>query len=158
MEIVATLLVDVPLDASNFHGLLLDLSATALSGAIQQQELKAFHTFGEASEDPNPREIRVCCLPANTAPRAALRELKKQGFSPATALEFSAPTDLESQEDAWTLLGVYARELRGWAITNKLDFDEASERLGSEDGILHAPLGGKKKGVLISSNALRLLT
>ena len=136
----------------------MDLSTTTLSGSILQEELDAFHTFGEATEGPTPREIRVRCRPANTAPRAALLELKKHGFAPITALEFSAPADQESREDAWTLLGIYARELRGWALTARFSFSEAAKRLGTDEGILHAPVGGKSKSVLLSAAALRFLS
>ncbi len=160
MELVAILLTDVPLDERRFRGLLLDLAGSSLAGAILQDGLEAVHSFGEAERDRDVRDVRVRCRPANTAPRAALAELRKQGFAPATALEISTAHDRESREDAWALLGLYAEELRGWVVTRYLDFDEAEARLGSREGLLHAPVGGSRRhrGVLISASALRLLT
>lgn len=160
MELVAILLTDVGLDERRFHGLLLDLARSSLAGAILQHGLEAVHSYGEAERDQDARDVRVRCRPANTAPRTALAELRKQGFTPATVLEFSAGHDRESREDAWALLGLYAEELRGWVVTRYLDYDEAEARLGGHEGLLHAPLGGRRRhrGVLISSAALRLLT
>ena len=158
METVATLITDVPLDERSFHAVLLDCSATALAGAITQQGMAAIHAFGEAERDVDVRDVRVRCRPANTAHKAALTELRKQGFDPVTSLEFETAGDRESREDAWALVGVYARELQGWIMTSYVDYDEAVARLGGEEGLLHAPVGGKRRGVLIAATALRLLT
>ncbi|KAA3607507.1 MAG: hypothetical protein DWQ01_15065 [Planctomycetota bacterium] len=158
MEIVATLLTDLVLDSRRFHGLLLDLSHSSLAGAIQQSGLEAIHAFGEADRDLDVRDIRVRCRPANTAPRAALHELANVGFEPSHSLEFQTQGDRESREDAWALVGLYAAELKGWIITSYMDFAEASQRLGSEEGLLHAPVGGRHKGVLIAASTLKWLT
>ncbi|RMH03687.1 MAG: hypothetical protein D6702_05205 [Planctomycetota bacterium] len=158
MPLFATLLTDLPLpDENALRGLLLDCSRTALAGSILQRGMTAVHSFGEADRDPEPREVRVICRKANTAHRAALVELAKQGFRPAAALEFHTDGHPETDQDAWSLCEVYAEEVRGWLVTSYLDFETAAERLGSEDGLLHAPVGGRRKGVLISARALRLL-
>ncbi|MFQ5748929.1 MAG: hypothetical protein ACE5H3_05660, partial [Planctomycetota bacterium] len=69
-----------------------------------------------------------------------------------------APADAESHEDAWTLVGLYVEELRGWVVTRHLDFEEARERLGTDEGLLHAPLGSRSRGVLLSTRAMALLS
>jgi len=158
VEVVATLLTDMPLDARAFRGLLVDVSRSSLAGAIAHDGLEATHSFGEAERDSDARDVQVRCRPANTAQRAALTELRKQGFEPATAVVFITSGDADSREDAWFLVGLYAEELRGWVVTSYLDFDEAAERMGNDEGLLHAPVGGKHKGVLIAASALRLLT
>jgi len=158
MDLVATLLTDVPLDERTFHGVLLACSRSSLAGAISQFGLEAVHSFGDAERDADARDLRVRCRPANTAPKAALIELRKHGFQPVTALEFEAPADAESHEDAWTLVGLYVEELRGWVVTRHLDFEEARERLGTDEGLLHAPLGGRRRGVLLSTRAMALLS
>ena len=158
VEIVATLIIDVPLDERSFRATLMDCSRTSLAGAILQQGTTATHSFGEADRDTDARDVKVVCRPINATSRAAVTELRKHGFTPRTALEFQTARDGESREDAWALVGVYARELQGWIMTSYLDFDEAAARLGGEEGLLHAPVGGKRRGVLISAIALRLLT
>ncbi len=157
MVLIATLLTDVPLDAAAFRGVLLDCSQSALAGAITVEDLRAVHSFGEADRDTAPRDIEVRCRSANTAPRAALVELRKNGFEARTALEFHTPGDPESEEDAWALLRLYADELRGWALTRHFDHDTAAEILGSAEGLLHVPLGGPRRSVLIAASALALL-
>ena len=151
---LATLLTDLPLDEPRLGGVLMDISHTALSGSIQQHGMSVYHTYGDAQFDTNPREITVRCLPINTVPKAALTELRKHGFFPACALEFDAGDDSEARLDAWSLLRVYSEHLRGWTMTCFIDFDEAAERTGSRAGLLHAPIGSNRKGVLISANTL----
>ena len=158
MELVATLLTDIPLDSQSLRSTLLDLSRTSLAGAIVQDDMTVVHSFGDADRDQDVRDVKVRCRPANTAPRAALVELEKLGFSAVTSLEFQSPGDRESREDAWILAGLYGGELRGWVITSYLNFDEAVQRTGSEEGLLHAPVGGKNRGVLIAANTLQILT
>lgn len=157
MPLLATLLTDLPLDERSFHGLLLDCSRTALAGSILRHGLEATHSFGDADLDRDVRDVKVLCRKANTVHRAALVELRKHGFEPASALEFHTAGDHESNEDAWALCRVYAEELKGWLVTSYLDFDTAAARTGSADGLLHAPVGGRHKGVLIAASALRLL-
>ncbi|MFQ5749528.1 MAG: hypothetical protein ACE5H3_08735, partial [Planctomycetota bacterium] len=77
MDLVATLLTDVPLDERTFRGVLLACSRSSLAGAISQSGLEAVHSFGDAERDAGARDLRVRCRPANTAPRAALTELRK---------------------------------------------------------------------------------
>lgn len=158
MELVATLLTDVPLDAQSLRGVLMNLSRTSLAGAMLQHELQVVHSFGDAELDRAARDVKVRCRGANTAPRAALVELEKHGFQPVTAIEFQTAGDPESREDAWMLVGLYSEELRGWAVTSYLDFEEAVRRTGSETGLLHAPVGGRHRGVLIANQTLRQLT
>lgn len=158
MPLLATLLTDLPLpDDQAFRGLLMTCSQTALSGSILQDGMTAHHAYGDAAIDRDAREVRVVCRKANTAHRAALVELEKIGFRPATALEFHTAGDHESNEDAWALCEVYAEELKGWLVTAYVDFETAAERAGSEEGLIHAPVGGRHKGVLIAANVLRLL-
>lgn len=159
MVLVATLLTDVPLDERGFRAVLLNCSCSALAGAAVQDGLVARHSFGDAETDRKARDVRVHCRPAVTVPRAALVELHKHGFRPVTALEFHTSGDREAREDAWALLGLYCHELRGWALTWHLDFDEAAARAGSSDGLLHAPAGTRKQpAVLIAASTLKLLT
>ena len=158
MPLLATLLTDLPLpDEAAFRGVLLDCSHTALAGSILQDGMTAHHAYGDAQTDRDAREVRVVCRKANTAHRAALVELEKVGFRPATAVEFHTAGDHESNEDAWSLAEVYAEQLKGWLGTAYVDFETAAERIGSEEGLIHAPVGGKHKGVLIAANVLRLL-
>ena len=158
MPLLATLLTDLPLpDEAAFRGVLLDCSRTALAGSILQDGMSASHAYGEAETDRELREVRVVCRKASTAHRAALVELEKIGFRPATALEFHTAGDHESNEDAWALCEVYAEELKGWVVTAYIDYETAAERAGSEEGLIHAPVGGRHKGVLIAASTLRLL-
>ncbi|HBF23331.1 MAG TPA: hypothetical protein DDW23_05880 [Planctomycetes bacterium] len=157
MELLATLVTDIPLDESRFRGVLLDVSRSSLAGAVSHFELSAYHAFGNAEIDMHIRDVEVTSRPANTAPKAALTELEKIGFLPVTALEFRTDGTAESQEDAWALLGLYGIQLRGWAITAYLDFDEAAFRADTTEGLIKAPIGGKAKGVLISESTLRRL-
>lgn len=157
MELVATLLTDLPLDDRNFHGLLMDISHSSLAGAISPYGLEAIHSYGDADFDMSVRDIRVRVRKANTAPRSALVELSKHGFRPVTAVTFETQGDVDSREDAWALCSLYASELQGWILTNYLSFDQAVARLGDEDGLLHVPIGGKFRSVLVSFSALRQL-
>lgn len=158
MPLLATLLTDLPLpDPAAFRGVLLDCSHTVLAGSILQDGMTALHAYGDAQIDRDAREVRVACRPANTAHRAALVELAKIGFRPASALEFHTAGDHESNEDAWALCEVYAEQLKGWLVTAYVDFDTAAARIGSQEGLIRAPVGGRHKGVLIAANVLRLL-
>ncbi|HJM39068.1 MAG TPA: hypothetical protein QGG59_03015 [Planctomycetota bacterium] len=157
VRLLATLLTDLPLDEQRLRGVLLNISHTSLAGSIQQYGLDATHSFGNAAKDFDVRDVTVRCRPANTSHKSALVELRKHGFQPATALEFETAGDSESDLDAWSLVRVYAEELKGWVVTAFLDFEEARSRTGSDEGLLQAPVGGKKRGVLIASNALELL-
>jgi len=157
VHLLATLLTDLPLDESRFRGLLMDVAQSVVAGNIQQDGYWASHLFGNAEWDAKEREIKVQCRKANTAHPAALGELQKQGFRPESALEFTCSTDREAQLDAWSLLGAYAEVVQGWAVTSYMDFDEAAGHLGHEEGLLHAPVGGRKKGVLIAANQLKNL-
>lgn len=160
MEIVATLITDLPMDAHRFRGLLMDVSRSSLAGAILQEGTEATHSFGEAARDVEAREVRVVVRKPGAVNPAALHELKKSGFQPAAAFEFYTDLeDPESVEDAWAVMGLYSGEVRGWVMTTYLDFEEAAKRMGTEEGLLHAPIGaGANRGVLISANALKLLT
>ena len=148
----------MPLDEQRLRSTLINLSRTSLAGAIVQDGMTAVHSFGDADSDARVRDVKMRCRPANTAPRAALVELEKLGFRPESTLEFQSPGDYESREDAWTLVGLYGEELLGWVITSYVDFDEAVRRIGSDEGLIHAPVGGKHRGVIIAASALRLLT
>jgi hypothetical protein len=157
VRLLATLLTDLPLDEQRLRGVLLNISHTSLAGSIHQRGLEVVHSFGDAAEDFDVRDITVRCQPANTCHKAALVELRKLGFQPATALEFETSGDFESDLDAWSLVRVYSDELKGWVMTSFLDYDEALRRTGSDEGLLHAPVGGKKRGVLIAASSLSLL-
>lgn len=157
MELVATLLTDLPLDDRNFHGLLMDISHSRLAGAISPYGLEAVHSYGDADYDASVRDIRVRARPANTAHRSAIVELSKHGFRPVTAVTFETQGDPDSREDAWALCALYAKELQGWVLTNYMSFDQAVARIGDEDGLLHVPIGGKFRSVLISFSTLRML-
>ena len=158
MELVATLLTDIPLDERRFHGVLQDVAQSRLAGAILPRGLEAVHSFGDAAEDLAERQVRVRVKRGGQAPPAALVELGKAGFRPAAVLDFDSPGDADTREDAWALVNRYAAELKGWVLTRYLDFDEAAARAGSEDGLLHVPLGGgERKAVLISAAAMEAL-
>ena len=151
MELFATLLTDLPLDEHRFRGLLLDLSRSALAGAVAPKGLDARHSYGNAVEDADVRDVLVRVRRGGTAHPAALTELRKLGFVPAHAIEFLC--------DPRALLGLYAKELKGWVLTEYVQPEEAIERAGTKDGVLHAPLGSRKKKVsLISASTLFLLT
>lgn len=157
VELVATLLTDLPLDERTFHGLLLDISHSTLAGAISPYEMEAIHSFGDADFDDSARDIRVRVREANTTHRSALVELSKHGFRPVTALQFETAGDADSREDAWALCSLYAAEVQGWVLTHYISFDQAARRLGDEEGLLHVPIGGKHRSVLISFSALKQL-
>ena len=158
VELVATLLTDIPLDERRFHGVLRDVAQSRLAGAILPRGREAVHSFGEAHHDAAERQVRVRLKRGGQAPPAALVELRKAGFLPATVLDFDAPGDLDTREDAWALTNCYAQELRGWVLTRYLDFEEAAARAGTEEGLLHVPIGrGDHKAVLISAAALLAL-
>ena len=158
VELVASLLTDVPLDEHRFHGLLRDVAHSTLAGAVLPRGMTAVHSFGNADRDDHERDVVVRVSRATTAPPAAQTELKKAGFRPETVLDFDSPGDRDTREDTWALVNLYARELRGWVLTRYLDFDEAAERMGSEEGLLHVPLGGgDHKAVLISASAMEVL-
>jgi len=155
VELVATLLIDIPLQEQSFRGVLMDISQSSLAGAIAQHELVATHSFGNADIDTDVRDIRVLANPANTAPPEAKRELGKIGFRIQTVLRFETFGDRNSREDAWALAELYADQLKGWMLTSYMDFETAAERLGGNDGLVHLPAAGKRKMVLIASNKLR---
>lgn len=158
MELVASLLSDVPLDERRFHGLLRDVAQSRLAGAVLPRGMMAVHSFGDAADDLYERQVKVRVQRAGTAPPAALTELRKAGFRPEVVLDFDAPGDPETREDAWALVNLYAEELRGWVLTRYVDYDEAAARAGSEEGLLHVPLGGgAKKAVLIAASTMREL-
>jgi hypothetical protein len=155
MELVATLLIDIPLQEQSFRGVLMDISQSSLAGAISQHELVATHSFGEADFDTDVRDIRVLANSANTAPPEVKRELETIGFGIRTVIRFETYGDQNSREDAWALAELYADQLKGWVLTSYLDFKTAAERLGSGDGLMHLPAAGKRKMVLIASNKLK---
>jgi len=160
VELVATLLTDLPLDESRFHGLLRDLARSPLAGAISPRGMLARHSFGEASHDLGPRDLEVRVERASKAPPEALHELAGVGFRPVHALSFETDGSPDAREDAWALTHLYAEELRGWILTRYLDFATAAARTGSEEGLLHVPLAGGAHGhraVLLASNVLDLL-
>lgn len=158
MRHFATLLTDYPLDEARLRGLLLDLSSSALSGAILPRGLEAVHSFGEAELDAAPRDVLVRVRPGGTAHPAALAELRKAGFVPRHALEFLCAHDERTEADAWALVRLYADELAGWILTEYLTPDEVESRQGSREGLLPAPLGSHRKPVtLLASSALRQL-
>jgi hypothetical protein len=158
VELVATLLSDLPLDPSRFRGLLLDVSQSSLAGAISPQGMTAVHSFGDAEYDRQVRDIRIRAGAANTAPRAALVELEKHGFRAASAVQVETWGDQASRVDAWMLTSLYAEQLQGWILTSYLDFDQAADRLGDDAGLAHVSLGGKHRSVLIAASTLRTLT
>ena len=137
--------------------MLMDISNSRLAGAISPYGLEAIHSYGDAEYDASARDIKVRARMANTAPRAALVELAKHGFRPVTAVTFETHGDPDSREDAWALCSLYAQELQGWILTSYLSFDQAVARLGDASGLLHVPIGGKFRSVLISFSTLRLL-
>lgn len=157
MEHVATILSDLPLDEARFRGLLLDLSRSALAGAILPEGMTAIHTYGNADVDLDARDVRVRARPANTAPRSALVELAKHSFRPVSAVIIETWGDDASREDAWMLCSLYAAELQGWVLTTYLDYDTAADYQGSEEGLLHVPIGGKQRSVLMAASTMRAL-
>jgi len=157
VELVATLLTDVPLDPARFRGLLLDMSQSSLAGAISPDGLTALHSYGDADIDLEVRDVRVRVRPANTAPRSALVELAKHSFRPQAALQIETWGEAVTRDDAWILCSLYAQHLQGWVLTSYLDFDTAAAYQGSEDGLLHVPIGGKHRSVLIAASTMRQL-
>ena len=96
--------------------------------------------------------------PGNTAPRAAVVELAKVGFRPVTAISIETWGDDLSRDDAWILCSLYAAELQGWVLTSYLDYDTALAYQGGEEhGLLHVPIGGRRRSVLIAASTMREL-
>jgi hypothetical protein len=159
MELVATLLTDMPLDERRFHGMLLDIADSCLAGAIAPCGLEARHSFGEADRDEDVRDIHVIVKPPGSAPAAARHELAKAGFRPRCCIEFLTYEDPDSREEAWALVNLYARELSGWVLTRYVDFDEARRRCGDDRGLLHVPLscGSESKAVLVAATTMKVL-
>lgn len=158
MELFATLLTDLPLDERRFHGLLRDVARSRLAGATAPKGLEARHSYGDAREDFDVRDVLVRVRRGGTAHPAALAELRKTGFTPAHALEFLCEPNPSTKADAWALLRLYADELKGWVLTEYLQPEEVVARAGTEEGILHAPMGSRRKKVsLISASTLSLL-
>jgi hypothetical protein len=160
VELVAILLTDLPLDEARFHGLLRDLARSSVAGGISPRGLSARHSYGDAAEDLQERDILVRVERATKAPPEALHELKRIGFDPVQALLFTTEGDADSREDAWALLHLYAEELRGWILTRYLDDETAIARTGSEEGILRVPLAGagrQNRAVLLAASTLDLL-
>lgn len=159
MELFATLLTDLPLDERRFRGVLLDVARSRLAGATAPKGMEARHSFGDAREDFDVRDVLVRVRRGSTAHPAALTELRKTGFVPAHALEFLCNPHPSTKADAWALLRLYVDELKGWVLTEYLQPEEIAERAGTADGVLHAGLGSRKKKVsLISAGTLSLLT
>jgi hypothetical protein len=159
VELFATLLTDFPLDAARFRGVLLDVARSSLAGAVTPRGLEARHSYGDAAVDADVRDVLVRVRRGGTAHPAALAELRKHGFTPVHALEFLCNPDPSTQADTWALLRLYSDELKGWVITEYLAPEEVIERAGTADGVLHAPLGAKKRrAALISSVALARVT
>lgn len=156
MEWFATLLTDMPLDEPRFHGLLRDVAQSSLAGAIRPKGMVAWHSFGDAERDLEARDLEVRALRPTTAPPSALGELQKAGFRAATALEFLIPPSPDAEMEAWALIALYAEELKGWVLTRHVDFEEAAERAGSEEGLMHVPMNGGhgRKAVLLSADSL----
>ncbi len=159
MLLFATLLTDLPLDERRFRGVLMDVARSRLAGAVSPKGLEARHSFGDAREDFDVRDVLVRVRRGGTAHPAALVELRKAGFTPAHALEFLCDPQPATQSDAWALLRLYADELKGWVLTEYLQPEEVVARAGTEDGVLHAGMGSKRKKVsLISASTLALVT
>lgn len=159
MEWFATLLTDMPLDEPRFHGLLRDVAQSSLAGGIRPRGLVAWHSFGNAERDLEARDLEVRALRPTAAPPAALGELQKSGFRAAAAVEFLIPPSPEAELEAWALVALYAAELKGWVLTRYVDFDEASARAGTEEGLMHVPMNGGhgRKAVLLSADSLTRL-
>jgi len=158
VELVASLLTDVPLDERRFHGLLRDVAQSSLAGGVLPRGLEAVHSYGEADSDLSARDVLVRVRSGGAAPPAALTELRKAGFRPAAVLDFETSGDAATREDAWALVNLYAEELRGWVLTRYMDFDEAARRSGSDAGLLHVPIGGgSHKAVLIAASTMKEL-
>lgn len=157
MEILATLVTDLPLDEARFRSVLFDCSRSSLAGAILQKGMTAVHSFGEADRDAAPRDVQVVVRSPGTIHPSAAHELRRLRFEAAAALEFHCDPHPETREDAWALVHLYAEQLRGWVVTDYLSYEEAAARQGSEEGLLRAPVGGRKRGVLIAARALESL-
>jgi hypothetical protein len=156
VEWFATLMTDMPLDEARFHGLLRDVAQSSLAGAIRPRGLKAWHSFGDATRDAEVRDLEVRVLRPTEPPPSALHELQNHGFRTAAALEFLVLPQPEAREEAWALVALYAEQVRGWILTRYLDFDEAANRNGDEEGLMHVPLNGGhgRKAVLLSASSL----
>lgn len=159
MLLFATLLTDLPLDEHRFRGVLMDVARSKLAGATWPHGMEARHSYGDAREDFDVRDVLVRVRRGGTAHPAALAELRKAGFVPAQALEFLCDAHPTTQSDAWALLSLYADELKGWVLTEYLQPEEVVARAGTEDGVMHAGIGSKKKKLsLISAATLALVT
>lgn len=162
MELVATLLTDLPLDARRFHGVLRDLARNGAAGSITPHHLEARHCFGNPPEEQDINNILVSVKPAASAPAAALRVLQHSGFRAQHAVDFYADQKggRDARENAWALTHCYAAELCGWVLTCYLDFAQAAASCNSENGLLSIPSDytDQANAVLISATTMKLLT
>ena len=159
MELVATLIADLPLDERRFHGLLHDIAAVASVAAITPSGLSAKHYFRAPSSEDCPADCLLRVAPASALPDDALKKLRDCGFRPHSILKFQLGQPQKDLGTLWDLLKDYVNELQGWVLTAALDFDQAVARCGSEEGLMQLSHkhGDGSKAVLISATTMRQL-
>ncbi len=121
MEWLATLLTDMILEEPHFHGLLQDVAQNPVAGWIAPRGFQAWHSLKGERGEAGTGDLLVEVQMHPTLPAAIQNALLQQGFTAATALRFQCPPAANLAE-VWTILGLYAEELRGWIFgpTTKL--------------------------------------
>jgi hypothetical protein len=159
VELLATLLTDLPLDERRFHGLLHDLASMGAVGTITPSGLRAGHSFGEGQRENCRESIEVSVLAKSCIGAQILEQLHSVGFRPMHALEFRAQEGAAIQAQWWPLLCAYVDELQGWVFTTELDFEETLARAATQAGIYSIPIAGdgQRKAVLISATTMKQL-
>ena len=165
MEIIATLLTDLPLDERHFYGLLQDLASTGLAGTIEPCGLQAQHELGGNASSAFGTSsaatiVRVQVKEASLLSPRLLDQLHKLGFRARQALEFRGNNHLDAPQDPWPLIIQYARELRGWIHTDDSKFLQTLKQDGFGDCIFSLPAEDhlkKSTAVLISTIAMKQL-
>ena len=149
-------MTDMPLDERRFHGVLHDVAASALAGAIRPCGLSAKHSFGAAEQHSDAHDLEVRVLKRAEAPNSALKELDAFGFRTASALEFWVPSENGAKVEAWALVTLYAEQLYGWVLTRYQDYESSTTGSDHVQGPMPVTLndGDEHKAVLVSAESL----
>ena len=158
MEVIATLIVDLPLDERRFHGLLRDVAAVASVAATEPSDLASKHYFRPPLAGGRDADCLVSVDTPSNLPKDVLDKLKNCGFRPQSTLRFGLARPEIDREGFWGLLSHYVNELRGWILTTAIDFDQAVSRCGSEEGLMQVSQpNDDNPAVLISATTMRQL-
>ncbi|MCP4771176.1 MAG: hypothetical protein GY879_07185 [Planctomycetes bacterium] len=158
MEVIATLIVDLPLDERRFHGLLRDVAAVASVAATEPSSLVSKHYFQPPLSGDRNADCLVSVGAPSSLPKEVLDKLKGCGFRPQSTLRFELARPETDRQDFWDLLRHYANELRGWILTADIDFNQAVSHYGSEEGLMQTSQpNDDNPAVLISASTMKRL-